>query len=50
MKAIIWSTMGDILKQCKTSDEAEEVIKESGWTELDRTYKGDDVNIVVLEF
>ncbi len=48
---IIWSCDGGrMLKKFESIQEAEDFINECGWTELDRTEKGSDTNICVLEF
>lgn len=50
MKATIWDTMGEILHRFDTVEEAEEAIQEYEYTELDRNYRSDMVNIVVHNF
>lgn len=48
-KVNVWDTMGDILEQFDTVDEAEQWIKDCGHEELHRTYKDGDTNIAVVE-
>jgi hypothetical protein len=48
-KVNVWNTMGDILKQFDTVDEAEQWIEECEHEELSRTTSGGDTNIAVLE-
>lgn len=47
-KVNVWNTMGDILAQFDSVDEAEAWIKECEHEELSRTASGGDVNIAVL--
>lgn len=49
MSVIIWNTIGNILKKFDDLDDAEQWIADCEHEELDRTHKGDDTNIVVLE-
>jgi hypothetical protein len=49
MAVLIWNTMGRVLHKCATVQEAEELIEECQYEELDRTYKNADTNIVVIE-
>lgn len=49
MDAVSWDTMGKILHHHIDEVEAAELIQECGYEELDRTYKGNTVNIVVVD-
>lgn len=48
-KVNVWNTMGDILEQFDTVDEAEAWIEEYEHEELSRTENGGETNIAVLE-
>ena len=48
-KVNVWNTMGDILKQFDSVDEAEDWIEECEHAELSRTVNGGETNIAVLE-
>lgn len=48
-KVNVWNTMGDILKQFDTIEEAEDWIEECEHEELSRIHNGGDTNIAVLE-
>lgn len=50
-KVVIWDTQGNILHVCKNEDEAADMIKDCGYTELySQTGSNGDNNIVVSEF
>jgi hypothetical protein len=49
-KTIIWNQQGDILHQCDSVEEAEELIKECQYEEVYRDTKNGDTNIAVIDF
>lgn len=48
-RVIVWDTFGRILKTFKNISDAEDWIDECEHEVLDRTSRGNDVNILVIE-
>lgn len=50
MKVNIWNTEGDIIDQCDSIEEAENLLREYEYEELTRTQNGREINICVMDY